>query len=527
MLKASKRKARMFSRRRFLASVSSTLALIASLRPSGAQSAQTTQSANVTFVLFNDFYMMAETRLPDGKPRGGFARLAAVVKAERERARQEGRTVIVAHGGDTLSPSVMSGLDQGAHIVALTNLIAPDIFVPGNHEFDFGKAAFLQRMGEAAFPLYGANLRDPTGATLPAFKDRAIITAGGIRIGLTGLAYEQSPRMSSPEDLRFASTIEVTHAQSAALRREGADFVCAVLHCNRGDAIKLSYERAADLLLTGHTHDLLINHDGRCALVESGYDAYYVTCVDVTITVRERGGKRTTTWWPEFRVVDTATVTPDAEVAAAVARYQTTLDGKLAEPICVTAVALDSATATVRTREAAIGNLFADAMRDSQHADAAVLNGGGIRATKNYDAGAKITYGDVLAELPFNNRIVVVQIAGAELKRAIENGIAVLPRAAGRFPQVSGMKVTFDLDREPGSRITSMQVGGAPLDEAKIYRVAVVDFLARGGDDYTMFANAQHVTPDNDAPLLVTEVIGYLKKIGAANTDVEGRLAGK
>src|SRR5690348_7510810 len=137
----------MFTRRTFLASLSSALALVASWRPAGAQAAaQTTLTANVTFVLFNDFYLMAEQPFPDGKSRGGFARLAAVVKAERERARAESRTVIVAHGGDTLSPSIMSGLDQGAHIVSLTNMIAPDIFVPGNHEFDFGKAVFLQRM---------------------------------------------------------------------------------------------------------------------------------------------------------------------------------------------------------------------------------------------------------------------------------------------------------------------------------------------------------------------------------------------
>ena len=80
----------------------------------------------------------------------------------------------------------------------------------------------------------------------------------------------------------------------------GADFVCAVLHCNRGDAIKLQYERAAELLLTGHTHDLFVNFDGTCALVESGYDAHYVTCVDVAISVREDGGKRTTIWWPQL-----------------------------------------------------------------------------------------------------------------------------------------------------------------------------------------------------------------------------------
>ena len=100
--------------------------------------------------------------MPDGKRRGGFARLAAVVKAERAK----GGHVVFAHAGDTLSPSLMSGFDRGAHIIALTNLIPPDVFAPGNHEFDFGKATFFQRMGEARFPLYAANLRDPEGRPL-------------------------------------------------------------------------------------------------------------------------------------------------------------------------------------------------------------------------------------------------------------------------------------------------------------------------------------------------------------------------
>jgi 2',3'-cyclic-nucleotide 2'-phosphodiesterase (5'-nucleotidase family) len=382
-------------------------------------------------------------------------------------------------------------------------------------------------MGEATFPLYGANLRDAGGETLPRFRDRSMMTIGGVRIGLTGIAYEQSPRMSSPEDLRFASCIDTTKAQAAALRQEGADFVCAVLHCNRGDAIKLQYERPAELLLTGHTHDLFVNHDGRCALVESGYDAHYVTCVDVAISVREDEGKRAINWWPQFRVIDTATVTPDPEVAAVVARFESALIDKMSEAICVTAVALDSSTATVRTREAAIGNLFADAMRVTMHADAAVLTGGGIRAGKTYEAGARISQGDILAELPFNNRIVVVEISGTGLRRAMENGLSLLPRAAGRFPHVSGIEVAFDPARDAGSRVTAMKVAGAPLDESKTYRVAVLDFLARGGDDYTMFADARRVTPDNDAPLMVNEVVEYLRKIGTARTGVEGRIAAR
>jgi 5'-nucleotidase/UDP-sugar diphosphatase len=512
------------TRRSLLASLASTLALVATWRPAWAQA---THSTKVTFLLFNDFYIMGEQPFPDGGKRGGFARLAAVIKAERAKGAAEGRHVIVAHGGDTLSPSVMSALDHGAHIVALSNMIAPDIFVPGNHEFDFGKAVFLERMGEAKFPLYAANLRDANGATLPAFKDRALIELDGVKLGLTGLAYEQSPRVSSPEDLAFASTVDTAKQEAAALRAGGADFVCAVMHCNRGDAIKLQYERAAELLLTGHTHDLFVNFDERCALVESGYDAHYVTCVDVAISVRDDNGKRTMTWWPQFRVIDTATVTPDPEVAAAVAGYQSALLDKMSEPICTTAVVLDSATATVRTREAAIGNLFADAMRAGTHADVAILNGGGIRAGKTYEPGARISQGDVLAELPFGNRVVVLELSGRDLKRAIENGLSQLPGPSGRFPQVSGITVEFALDRAPGTRVAALQVAGAPLDESKTYRVATLDFLARGGDDYAMFTNARRITPDNDAPLMVNEVVEYLRKLGTVRTGVEGRMVGR
>ena len=127
------------------------LVAIGGIRFAGAAPGAT---ARITFILVNDIYLMADELMPDGQRRGGFARLAAVVKAERAKASVTSGHVIFAHGGDTLSPSLMSGIDHGKHIMTLTNLIPPDIFVPGNHEFDFGKATFLQRMAEAKFPLY-------------------------------------------------------------------------------------------------------------------------------------------------------------------------------------------------------------------------------------------------------------------------------------------------------------------------------------------------------------------------------------
>jgi 5'-nucleotidase/UDP-sugar diphosphatase len=505
--------------RRLVVSLLAAFAIAATAAASHAQTARTT----VTFILVNDIYQMSAQVAADGKSRGGFARLAAVVKAERAK----GGHVVFAHAGDTLSPSLMSGFDRGAHIITLTNLIPPDIFVPGNHEFDFGKATFFQRMGEAKFPLFAANLRGPDGAPLPGFKDRGILTFDGVRIGLTGATYDDTARASSPEDLRFAPTVATVARETETLRREGADVVVAVVHADRRQDYELFATRAIDLILTGHDHDLFVNFDERTAMVESSYDAHYVTMVDIAIEVTERSGRRETKWWPQFRVVDTANVTPDPEVAASVAGFEAEFTREMDVPLGTTAVELDSRSAAVRTRETAIGNLFADAIRDASAADAAIVNGGGIRAGKVYAPGTTITRRDVLAELPFNNKVVTVEISGRDLRRAMENGLVQLPNAGGRFPQVSGIAVEAELSRPAGNRITSMQVGGRPLEDDRIYKVATNDFIARGGDGYVTLRDARRLLPDADAPLMANEVMVHVRRLGTVRTGVEGRIVVK
>ena len=478
------------------------------------------QGRRITFVLVNDIYLMSEQVLADGKARGGFARLASVVKSERAK----GNPVIFAHGGDTLSPSIMSGFDRGAHIVALTNLVKPDIFVPGNHEFDFGKNVFFQRMGEAKFPLFGANLRNTDGKPVQGFTDRTIVTLDGVKIGLTGVAFDDSARASNPEDLQVASSVATVKAQADALRSEGADFVVAVAHMTRPQAMEIAAARAVDLLLTGHTHDLFAWFDGRNAVVESSYDAHYVTAIDLDIDVSERNGKRTVTWWPNFRAIDTATVTPDPDVLAAVNGYEQDLSREMDVPLGTTTIELDSRNATVRTQEAAIGNLIADAVRDLTGAEIAIVNGGGIRAGKVYAPGTALTRRDVLAELPFGNRTVMLEVTGKDIRAALENGLSLLPQSGGRFPQVSGVAIAADLSKPAGSRIVSIKAGDTPLDEAKTYRVSTNDFMARGGDGYIQFRDAKRLLRDDDSPIMANEVMVYIRKTGTLKTAVEGRI---
>ena len=231
-------------------------------------------------ILTNDIYQMGETLMPDGRRRGGFARLAAVVKAERAK----GGHVLFAHGGDTLSPSLMSGIDQGAHIIALTNMIRPDIFVPGNHEFDFGKAVFLQRMAEAKFPLFAANLRGADGKPLRRASRTAIIVTLRRR---ASRGHRRSLRRTrracrTPKIVKFLPTVATMKQQAEALRRDGRRSR-AWPSCMPTASKALISPRPTPpiVILTGHNHDLFINFDGRTLLVELSYDAQYVTVIDL------------------------------------------------------------------------------------------------------------------------------------------------------------------------------------------------------------------------------------------------------
>jgi 2',3'-cyclic-nucleotide 2'-phosphodiesterase (5'-nucleotidase family) len=368
-------------------------------------------------------------------------------------------------------------------------------------------------MAEAKFPIYAANLRGANGQPIDGFKDRSIVTYDGVRIGLTGATLDDTPRMSTPDDLIFLPTLAAMKYQAEQLRREGADFVVTVVHADRKQDLALGAMHPIDLVLTGHDHDLFVNFD-RSLVVESSYDAHYVVLMDITIQVKTTDGRREVEWWPEIRIVDTATVTPDPDVATAVAKFSQDLDRELNVPLATTSIELDSRNPIVRGREAAIGSLFADAMRDAAKADVAITNGGGIRGGKIYEPGSTITRRDVLGELPFGNRLVVLEMRGRDLRRALENGFAQLPNQVGAFPQISGLTVRVDASRPVGQRVVSVQVGNAPLLPTKTYRVATNDFLAAGGDNYTMFSSLTPTVPVDDAPLLANAVMSYLRKLG-------------
>ena len=161
-----------------------------------------------------------------------------------------------------------------------------------------------------------------------------------------------------------------------------------------------------------------------------------------------------------------------------------------------------------RTEETNLGDLITDALvwgaeREGTEVDAAVTNGGGIRASI---AAGDITKKDINTVLPFGNTLSIVQVTGAELLEALEASTYCTPTSIGGFPQVSGIEFTVDTTKAydqgelyPGStyygpksiqRVTIETVGGEPFDANATYTIATNDFMAAGGDTYYAFAAA-------------------------------------
>ncbi|MCX5580018.1 bifunctional metallophosphatase/5'-nucleotidase [Kaistia terrae] len=468
----------------------------------------------ITFVQTNDIDRMEEL---DG--RGGFAKLAAVVEAERAK----GPTLFV-HSGDTISPSLLSGIDKGVHIIDILNQMKVDVMTPGNHEFDFGPDVFHARIGEATFPVVTSNIREKDGSQPKNTVDEKIVEIEGLKIGFYGLTTEDTPVVATAGDTVFQSSIETGKAKGKSLRDAGADFVVAVVHTPLSIDMALVRNRAADLVLSGHDEHLLAFFDGKTALTESGAQAEDIVVTRVTIDKTEKDGKTSVAWQPHFEIIDSATVTADPKIAAVVKSYQDKLDAELKVEIGTTETLLDSRRATVRGEEAAIGNLIADAMRASVGSEIALVNGGSIRGDREYPAGSKLTRADMFSEMPFGNKTVKLAVTGKVLQAALETGFSLTEAAAGRFPQVSGLVVEVDLKQLPGMRVRSVTVNGAPLDPERKYTLATNDYMAAGGDGYVVLKDAARLVSAVDAKLIASDVIDMVTAQKTIAPKPEGRI---
>lgn len=160
------------------------------------------------------------------------------------------------------------------------------------------------------------------------------------------------------------------------------------------------------------------------------------------------------------------------------------------------------------------GSLVTDAMRWATGADVALLNSGAIRGDRQYPAGTSLSQRDILQELPFQDRVVVLRVNGGQLELAVENGFSEIEQDSGRFPQISGMAAEYNPKLPPGQRLLKLTIGGKPVAEDAMYRLATIQFVAAGGDGYRVLTRAERVIAEKDATLLVSQVIAYIRTVG-------------
>ena len=479
------------------------------------------QSGTLTFLHVNDV-----DEIEPVKGRGGIAPLMTLLRQERQRNPQ----AITTLGGDFLSPSLLSGITKGAQMVAMFNAISVDATVFGNHEFDFGPEPLKARIAESKFPWIGTNVIGPDGKPFGGAVDVWTRTVGDIKVGFLGLVTPDTVRLSSPgPDIRFPAVLETAAGAVARLRAEGAHVIVALTHLEIAQDRQLADKvEGIDLILGGHDHDPISLYEGGTLILKAGANAHFLGVVDLRVATTDTPKGAVTTVLPaEWRLVTTAEVAPDAETAALVKGYSDELDANLAVAIGTTQTDLDSRRGAVRSRETTMGNLIADAMRETLKADVAITNGGGIRADRLHPAGTHLTRKDIFAELPFGNTGVLVEMTGADLLKAVEHGVGKVESGAGRFPQVAGMTIAYDPKAPAGTRVTDVRVSGKPLDPAAIYRVATNDFMAKGGDGYTMFLKAKPLIDPAGAVLLATIVMNYVEAKGTVAPKIEGRIVAK
>jgi 2',3'-cyclic-nucleotide 2'-phosphodiesterase (5'-nucleotidase family) len=475
------------------------------------------ETAEITLLHVNDVYEIAPK-----KGKGGFAQLMTLLERERAGARNS----LTTFGGDLLSPSVMSGLTKGAQMIELMNAIRVDVAGLGNHEFDFGGQVLAERIASSRFTWLATNTLGADGKPFAGAQALMTRKVDDLTIGLFSLLTPETEHLSSPgQGVHFVPFMEAAEQAVADLKEAGADFVIALTHLDIAEDRALARQvRGIDVILGGHDHDPILFYQGGTLIMKAGYDAHYLAVADIRIEkAQTRRGPRVS-MLPQWRFVSTAGVEPHAGVGDVVARYESELETELGVALGKSAVELDSLRAHVRTRETNMGNLIADAMRAALGTDVGLTNGGGIRGDRTYEPGTTLTRKDVLAELPFGNVGVSMELSGGDLRAAIENGVSRVEDTAGRFPQVSGMAFTYDPSRPQGNRIVEITVGGAPLDDARSYTVATNDYIAAGGDGYGALKNGRLIVDSSGGTLMASQVMSYIAARGTVAPQVEGRI---
>ncbi|MEM9578016.1 MAG: bifunctional metallophosphatase/5'-nucleotidase [Pseudomonadota bacterium] len=434
----------------------------------------------------------------EGKCFGGIARVKTAL--DQKRADLSGQNVLVLDAGDPFQGSLFYSTYKGAAEAEFMEKIGYDAMAVGNHEFDDGPKGLADFIEKVSFPVVSGNL-DLEGEPLLAGKveKHVVIEVGGRKVGIVSALATDTVETSSPgENVIFQDEVEALQADVAALEAEGVDIIIALNHVGLPRDLEIAAAvPGIDVVIGGHSHTLMSNDDAETPAYPTLVDgrpvaqayAYTKYLGHLAVDFDDAGAVTGASGDP--MLLD-ASVTPDEAFIARISEMGAPIEELKNRVVAETSNEIIGSRDECRARECAMGNLIADAMLDrvkDQGIEIAIQNGGGIRAS--IDAG-EVTMGEVLTVLPFQNTLSTFQVTGATILAALENGVSQHEEGAGRFPQVAGMSYTFDLAQPPGSRVSDVMVGDAPLDPEKVYGVVSNNYVRNGGDGYSMFKDAMN-----------------------------------
>jgi 5'-nucleotidase len=478
---------------------------------------QAGETVRVTLLQVNDVYQISPV---DRGRRGGLARLATLRKIVLE----ESPHTLYLLAGDTLGPSVASNIFKGRQMIAGWNATGLDYAVLGNHEFDFGDAVLRERMRESKFTWLGSNVFDrKTGKLFGDMPPFVVRDFGGVKVGLFGLLTTDTKQSSSPgADVEFRDPCRTAQEMTKQLHARGVRTIVAITHLTiEHDKQLARCAPGIDVIIGGHEHSVLQSLAGRTPIFKMGSDGRNLGRIDLNILRRD--GTVESVDWEIIPVTDGVEEEPLS--AAVIAEYEKKLSAELDLPVGRTTVELDARQETNRSRETNLGSFIADAYRKYAGAQVALLNGGSIRSNTTYGPGA-LTKRDVLSILPFENPIVKIEVTGATLRAALEHGVSRIreEKEGGQFPQVSGLRFTYNGRLAPGARVTAVTVGDAPLDPAKTYTLAVNTYVLGGGDGYTMFRDAPLLLKPEEAQVEPAMLMNTITAAGEIAPAADGRI---
>jgi 5'-nucleotidase / UDP-sugar diphosphatase len=427
---------------------------------------------------------------------GGFAKAQTIIKEVVAANRAEGRETLIFMAGDLLMGTPFSTAFKGQLGVELMNKMKFTAMTVGNHEFDYGQENLLNTLKpKMRFPLLSANITSKSGKRIFERTTKKKFSGSKTKALILGLTTAETPITTHPKNVKGLVFLDPIKTASELLKKtDKNDLVIALTHIGVDEDKELA--RACpriNVIIGGHTHTALFQpiREGNTIICQAGAYAKYVGRLDL-----EALDGRVINYSGRLILLG-PDVKEDEEIKSVIEEHKKLMDNSLKEVIGRTEVFLDGTRSRIRSgHDTNLGRLIAYNMASSSGSDVAMINGGSIRESlKNGD----ITLNDVYTVLPFPNTVVTMALKGKDLEAAFARSLELEPGSGGKL-QTFGIKYQVE-----NGRVKIEDIRGKGFDAEATYTVAINDFLAAGGDGYTVFKDKGKNSYDSS--LLVTDLL--------------------